>query len=302
MRKQIFINYITNHPGNSSNFSDLEYMPMKHKRLNNSSGFTLVELMVTVFLTAIAVIAIYRGYTSFSQSADAQQQVIEMQQNLRIGMHALVKDIIRAGMKEEDDDLVAFTNAASDSVGFEMDLTSGTNGVGGFASDTIDNDNDGVNNEDDEARIGDGDVLDQGEQIEYQFVADEDVNNNYELDTGEDANGNGVLDSGRLQRRIWTVDPGPPASAGWGNWQTIITNVSALDFVYLDEDGTPTAVLEDIDTVEISMVVRTTNQDYRIINTETYQNRQGDDIYTAPGDNFRRRVMSMRVKVRNAQL
>ena len=77
-------------------------MTMKRKFLKNSNGFTLVELMVTVLLTAIAVIAIYRGYTSFSQSADAQQQVIEMQQNLRIGMYTLVRDMIRAGMTEDD--------------------------------------------------------------------------------------------------------------------------------------------------------------------------------------------------------
>ena len=76
--------------------------------LNNMHGFTLVELMVTVFLTAIAVIAIYRGYTTFSQSADAQQQTMEMQQNLRIGMNTLVKDIMRAGMNDEDESVAGF--------------------------------------------------------------------------------------------------------------------------------------------------------------------------------------------------
>ncbi len=35
--------------------------------INNMRGFTLVELMIVVLLTAIAVIAIYRGYTAFSQ-------------------------------------------------------------------------------------------------------------------------------------------------------------------------------------------------------------------------------------------
>ena len=69
--------------------------------INNIHGFTLVELMVVVLLTAIAVIAIYRGYTAFSHSADAQEQIIEMQQNLRIGMHWLEKDLRRAGMNEE---------------------------------------------------------------------------------------------------------------------------------------------------------------------------------------------------------
>ena len=70
--------------------------------LNNMRGFTLVELMIVVFLSAIAVIAIYRGYTAFSHSADVQEQIIEMQQNLRIGMYRLVKDLMRAGMTEED--------------------------------------------------------------------------------------------------------------------------------------------------------------------------------------------------------
>ncbi len=59
---------------------------MKTKSINNIHGFTLVELMIVVLLTGIAVIAIYRGYTAFSQSADTQEQIIEMQQNLRIGM------------------------------------------------------------------------------------------------------------------------------------------------------------------------------------------------------------------------
>ena len=76
--------------------------------VKNDKGFTLVELMVTVLLTAIAVVSIYRGYTAFSQSADAQQQVMEMQQNLRIGMTRLAVDIRRAGMNEESEKEAGF--------------------------------------------------------------------------------------------------------------------------------------------------------------------------------------------------
>jgi len=256
--------------------------------LSSNRGFTLVELMVTVFLTAIAVIAIYRGYTTFSQSADAQQQTMEMQQNLRIGMTALIKDIMRAGMKEEDSSLVAFANADAATVEFGMDLGSG----GVFATDGIDNDGDGIEDDDpdaavaaleaqEEGRIGDGDFGDDGEQIRYSL-------------SGED-----------LQREVW--DSTIP---GFGAAQTVITNVSALEFVYLDEDENQLgplpivdpAILDTIDTVVVTLVVRTTNEDYRITNNETYQNLLLADIYTAPGDNFRRRAMSMRVKVRNANL
>ena len=278
---------------------------MKQNFLKNSKGFTLVELMVTVFLTAIAVIAIYRGYTAFSQSADTQQQVIEMQQNLRIGMQALVKDIIRAGMNEEDQDVAGFIldidgdateDNDADTIAFSMDLGSG----GVFDADGVDNDVDEDTDEEDEARIGDADVDDDGERIHY-FFYNEDANNNSVLDGGEDGNGNKLLDQW-LQREVWTA-------GALGAPQTIISNVNALDFVYLDEDenvlGTPlttTANLEAIDTVEITLVVRTSNEDYRITNNESYQNLQGTVIYTAPSDNFRRRSMSMRVKVRNAQL
>lgn len=42
---------------------------------------------------------------------------------------------------------------------------------------------------------------------------------------------------------------------GSENWQTLIKNVSALAFSYLDKDGNPTATLEDIRTIVISMTV-----------------------------------------------
>lgn len=253
--------------------------------INNMRGFTLVELMIVVLLTAIAVIAIYRGYTAFSHSADVQEQIIEMQQNLRIGMDWLEKDLRRAGMTEEDTELIFvsgvkqpgfLTATNTTAAGFTpgdpivevvMDLG---NGVSGF-----DDDGDGLTDEEDETRVGDGDADDDGERIYYK------------------------LDGLDLKRHVWD-------GAAY-NDQTIITNVSALNFVYLDVGGNPTAVLGDIDTVEITMVVRTTNEDYRITNRERYANQLGTWVWPAitdptPNDNFRRRVMSKRVKIRNANL
>ena len=258
--------------------------------MNNTRGFTLVELMVTVFLTAIAVIAIYRGYTAFSQSSDAQQQVMEMQQNLRIGMYTMVKDIMRAGMTEEDDyvvlvgtersdmKLATFFTADVSTVAFGMDLGSG----GAFAGDTIDNDGDGDTDEEDESRMGDGDLNDDSERIRY------------------------TLNGENLQRQVWDS-----ATSDYGAAQTIITNVSALGLTYVKDDDTVLGALplnagdrSLIDTVEITMVVRTTNEDLRITNNETYVNNlRGTAVLTvSPPDHFRRRAMTMRVKIRNANL
>jgi hypothetical protein len=65
---------------------------------------------------------------------------------------------------------------------------------------------------------------------------------------------------------------------------------------------TAPGILDDIDSVEITMVVRTTNEDLRITNSELYSNQLGTWPWTSPGDHFRRRALSMRVKVRNANL
>ena len=204
---------------------------MKREFLENEKGFTLVELMVTVFLTAIAVISIYRGYIAFSQSADAQQQVMEMQQNLRIGMTRLAADIRRAGINEEEDDDAGFVcedpppspsdfPVNSEKMQFSMDLGSG----GVFATDGEDNDGDGVEDDDpdaavaaleaeEEGRVGDGDVDDDGERIRYSLVV------------------NGTTND--LVRGVWDN-----ATDDYIN-NTIITNVEALDFFYFDEDGNP---------------------------------------------------------------
>ena len=259
------------------------------KNLKNDNGFTLVELMITVFLTAIAVISIYRGYTAFSHSADAQEQVIEMQQNLRVGLHWLEKDIRRAGMEEEDyDEFAGFTVAAADTVQFTMDF-------GGTDPATDDE----TWNPDDP---GDGGLTDDDERLTYKLVAAPLPSTvpPFNLVRTDENNGN----------------TGPPPDFDVPLDLTIINNVDALNFVYLDEDGaaigdplTGTPLTPEqrwlIRSVQISMVVRTTNEDYRYTNNETYENiRPGgpQTIFTGPGDNFRRRVTTKQIKIRNAGL
>lgn len=251
--------------------------------INNIRGFTLVELMIVVLLTAIAVIAIYRGYTSFSHSADVQEQIIEMQQNLRIGMHWLEKDLRRAGMNEENDETAGFTLADNNTVEFTMDL-------GGTNFNVYDDIKPCTGNPE-----GDGDVLDSCEMITYARL---------------DPDGDGVFG---LYRNDENESPG---TAG----DQIISNLEALRFVYLDEDGntidpdpaTGTTELsneqmENIRSVEITIVVRTTNEDYRYTNNDPYLNTipVGGSLVTVlpkQDDNFRRRVLSKVIKIRNAGL
>lgn len=249
--------------------------------MNNMRGFTLVELMIVVLLTAIAVIAIYRGYTSFSHSADVQEQVIEMQQNLRVAMYWLEKDLRRAGMNEENDETAGFTLADIDTVEFTMDM-------GGTSFNAYEDIQPCTGNPE-----GDGDVLDSCENITYARL---------------DPDGDGIFG---LYRNDENENPGAVGDQ-------IISNLEALRFIYLDKDGNtidpvaPATELsneqrESVRSVEVTIVVRTTNEDYRYTNNESYENTipvGGSlvEVLAPQGDNFRRRALSKWIKIRNAGL
>jgi type IV pilus assembly protein PilW len=63
----------------------------------NEKGLTLVELLVAVVLTILAAAGIYRGYVSIVSSNEVQEQLIELQQSLRVAMQTMVKEMRLAG-------------------------------------------------------------------------------------------------------------------------------------------------------------------------------------------------------------
>ena len=92
---------------------------------------------------------------------------------------------------------------------------------------------------------------------------------------------------------------------GAGN-QLIAENIDALNFAYLDEDGTvlatPVANLEDIRSVQITLVAKTGRGDTGYTNTAAYANQQGTEILPAQNDSFRRRRLTAQLKCRNLGL
>jgi hypothetical protein len=88
------------------------------------------------------------------------------------------------------------------------------------------------------------------------------------------------------------------------NWEVMVTDIDALNFVYFDADGDITNTLEAIRTVEMTLLARSTAPDYRYVDpTATYQNGQGDEIFAPPAnDHYRRRLLITRVQCRNLGL
>lgn len=67
------------------------------KLISNREGFTIIELMVSLVLSFILIGAVYGTFTSQQKAYTIQDQVAETQQNARMAMNILVRDIRMAG-------------------------------------------------------------------------------------------------------------------------------------------------------------------------------------------------------------
>jgi len=71
------------------------------KSFRNGHGFTLVELMITLVIASVIVAAVYAAYKSQRDTFEAQDQVTEIQQNLRNAMWNMTRTIRMAGYDPE---------------------------------------------------------------------------------------------------------------------------------------------------------------------------------------------------------
>ena len=88
----------------------------------SNAGFSLVELMVVVVLFGLVMSALFTVYQTHQRSAYVQEEVVEVQQNLRISVDDISRDIRMAGFMIPPTD-------------FPIDSFGNNSGLGG--SDTI---------------------------------------------------------------------------------------------------------------------------------------------------------------------
>ena len=98
------------------------------------------------------------------------------------------------------------------------------------------------------------------------------------------------IDSGNLGRQ----------TGGAGAFTALAHNVDALNFIYLDANGNITGTLNNIRTIQVTIVARAEGGFTGSHTDNTaYENQQGDVIFTAPGDSFRRLCLTTTVACRN---
>lgn len=113
------------------------------------SGFTLVELLISMAVAGVVMASVYSSYYSQQKTYVTQEQVAVMQQNLRAAMYHLERDIRMAGYDP--------TGKAGAGIPTAPTATS-------FQFTKDDNNNSGT-------LLPDGDVLDANENITYFYDA-----------------------------------------------------------------------------------------------------------------------------------
>jgi prepilin-type N-terminal cleavage/methylation domain-containing protein len=66
--------------------------------MRNKQGFTLVEVLIVMGIMGLIIGAIFSVYLTHQRSAYTQEEVVEVQQNLRIAMDSITRDVRMAGM------------------------------------------------------------------------------------------------------------------------------------------------------------------------------------------------------------
>jgi type IV pilus assembly protein PilW len=86
---------------------------MRTQLILNKKGVTLIELLVALVICGIVVAGVYRFFITQTRAYTVQDQVIEAQQNVRLAMEVLLRDLRMAGY---DDDSIKSTIAITDPI------------------------------------------------------------------------------------------------------------------------------------------------------------------------------------------
>jgi prepilin-type N-terminal cleavage/methylation domain-containing protein len=256
------------------------------------NGVTLVELLIALALSSILTAALYRALISQQKTYTAQDQAAEMQQNVRIAMGQMAREIRMAGyggdMLSIFDDINGFTDI----------ITPASNAITIIFADEVgvlkQNAARGANQlRVTNARIFNTDkkkylCLNGVNNYSVQSVADDTVTLTAPLAEGHPVNQPvylvkaisyylGISGSKTVLRRNENTG---------GGGQPLADNIESLEFTYFDTDGIVTSKPPDIRMVEVTVTARTNALDSQL----------------KGGDGYRRRTLSSHIKVRNMGL
>ena len=228
--------------------------------LRDQGGFTLIEVIIAMLISSIVLASIYSSFKSQQDSYVAQDQVAEMQQNIRAGFSVMISEIRMAGYDPDALNVAGITVATPNSITFTLVADDD-----GLDNDNADADGDSSTGADEPGEL---------KTIKYDLY---------------DAYGDGDNDIGRQVGAVASTN------------RAIAENIENIEFIYLDSAGAVTAVLNNICTIQISILARSSRPDQDFMNSKQYTTASGT-LWGPYNDNYRRRFQVNQVRCRNLGL
>lgn len=230
---------------------------------NKVRGFTLIELMIALFISGLIAATIISIYIAQTRSYSQHDDIANIQQGLRGALIVMPLDIRLAGCDPTESNEAGIITATATQFRFTRDIT---------GNPVI-------------ANSADGDVDDPGEDIAFQFsaIADQDDN--------------GIVDNGGAD---WSGTSSLGRASG-GAIQPLADNIEALEFNYTLDDGSTTLAPTNpnkIRTIQVTLLARATHPAKSYVHTKSYTTASGV-VWTPPNDNFRRRLVVTNIQLRN---
>ena len=77
--------------------------------VRNNRGFTLIELLVTMVIVGLMMTAVYAVYVANVRAVSVEADRVEIQQDQRIAIDFLVRELRMAGYDKEESGLPGFS-------------------------------------------------------------------------------------------------------------------------------------------------------------------------------------------------
>ena len=227
-----------------------------------NKGFTLIELLIAMAVSGIIMTGVYSAFKTQQDSYLAQEQVAEMQQNIRASLYIMTTEIRMAGYASGNDTSHSSCNLGATGTTVAPGILEVTANQLDFSMDLN----------------GNGDCADTGENLSYYIYT-------------STIDGVAVDKLGRRDNTAAT-----PAV------QAVAESFKELEFTYLDSLQAATTVLTDIRSVQISVLAEARHPDRNYIDSKTYPTTPAGTTWGPYGDNLRRRFQTMTIKCRNLGL
>lgn len=257
-----------------------------HNPLRQNKGITLIELLIALVISSILVAGIYRTFLSQQKTYTVQEQVVDMQQNVRAGISRMMREIRMAGFGNVSmvlpvtiagklySNVVNLDNPAAGALTIVSAMGSTTlTAVPASNQITVSSLTDSQ-----------GNIFQKGDYISIGGVE------SYAI---TDIQGNTLTLSGTLtynhpvntpvfgiraiSYQVGMVDGIPTLlrdeNTGTG-WQSLLDNIENLQFGYLDASGNPTANPPDIRIVRVTLRAQTNTSDPEYKTEGGYRKRE----------------------------